>query len=168
MLDVSLPPASALMVYWRSHDTMSPFNLNGGSQATLSLFSLLGYTWLLLHHDFMASVGTLYDHAQSCGPLAGVNVVYDPVGGAMFTEALKTCAWGAQYLVIGFAAGMPRCVERTCASGSCSAPLCTTCFRAADLSLHCTSAVALLENPVNGSQATGICIHLDIDPNSAA
>jgi hypothetical protein len=32
-------------------------------------------------------------------------VVYDPVGGAMLSEALKVAAWGASYLVIGFAAG---------------------------------------------------------------
>jgi NADPH:quinone reductase-like Zn-dependent oxidoreductase len=35
----------------------------------------------------------------------GVNVVFDPVGGAPFKAALKSVAWGAQYLVIGFAAG---------------------------------------------------------------
>lgn len=33
-------------------------------------------------------------------------MVFDPVGGAMFSEALKAVSpWGAQYLVIGFAAG---------------------------------------------------------------
>eukprot|EP00775_Hariotina_reticulata_P012009 gene12009-12153_t len=35
----------------------------------------------------------------------GVQVVFDPVGGAALFEALKCMAWGAQYLVIGFAAG---------------------------------------------------------------
>ncbi|KAG2434122.1 hypothetical protein HXX76_007849 [Chlamydomonas incerta] len=35
----------------------------------------------------------------------GVDVVFDPVGGAQLFEALKCVAWGAQYLVIGFASG---------------------------------------------------------------
>ncbi|GBF97766.1 quinone oxidoreductase [Raphidocelis subcapitata] len=38
----------------------------------------------------------------------GVNVVFDPVGGPLLPEALKTLAWGAQYLVIGFVAGIPK------------------------------------------------------------
>jgi NADPH:quinone reductase-like Zn-dependent oxidoreductase len=36
---------------------------------------------------------------------AGVNVVFDPVGGSALFESLKCVARGAQYLVIGFAAG---------------------------------------------------------------
>lgn len=36
---------------------------------------------------------------------SGVNVVFDPVGGPALFESLKCVAWGAQYLVIGFAAG---------------------------------------------------------------
>lgn len=35
----------------------------------------------------------------------GVDVVYDPVGGVAFTEALRCCRWGAHVLVIGFASG---------------------------------------------------------------
>ncbi len=35
----------------------------------------------------------------------GVHVVFDPVGGAQLSEALKAVAWGAHYLVIGFASG---------------------------------------------------------------
>ncbi|GAX72670.1 hypothetical protein CEUSTIGMA_g126.t1 [Chlamydomonas eustigma] len=36
----------------------------------------------------------------------GVDVVFDPVGGSLFEEALKcTAPWGAHYLVIGFASG---------------------------------------------------------------
>ncbi len=39
-------------------------------------------------------------------PTPGADVVFDPVGGAHFDEAMKAAApWGAQYLVIGFAAG---------------------------------------------------------------
>jgi NADPH2:quinone reductase len=36
---------------------------------------------------------------------AGVDVVFDPVGGAMLAQALRTVAWGGHYLVIGFASG---------------------------------------------------------------
>jgi NADPH2:quinone reductase len=39
----------------------------------------------------------------------GVDVVYDPVGGAYAEPALRGMAWGGRYLVIGFAAGeIPR------------------------------------------------------------
>jgi NADPH:quinone reductase len=36
---------------------------------------------------------------------AGVQVVFDPVGGDVFDEAIRTVGWGGRYLVIGFAAG---------------------------------------------------------------
>lgn len=36
---------------------------------------------------------------------AGVDVVYDPVGGAHAEQALRATAWEGRYLVIGFAAG---------------------------------------------------------------
>lgn len=35
----------------------------------------------------------------------GVDVVFDPVGGQLLTEALKCVRWGAQILIIGFASG---------------------------------------------------------------
>ena len=35
----------------------------------------------------------------------GADVVYDPVGGDLADQALKSIAWGARYLIIGFAAG---------------------------------------------------------------
>ncbi|HEX4459513.1 MAG TPA: zinc-binding dehydrogenase, partial [Polyangia bacterium] len=36
---------------------------------------------------------------------AGVDVVYDPVGGAFSEQALRATAWNGRLLVIGFAAG---------------------------------------------------------------
>ena len=39
----------------------------------------------------------------------GVDVVYDPIGGAQGEAALRGMDWGGRYLVIGFAAGdMPK------------------------------------------------------------
>ena len=35
----------------------------------------------------------------------GVDVVYDPVGGDAFDEAVRAIGWGGRYLVIGFTAG---------------------------------------------------------------
>ena len=35
----------------------------------------------------------------------GVDVVYDPVGGAFSEQALRATAWNGRYLVVGFAAG---------------------------------------------------------------
>jgi NADPH2:quinone reductase len=36
---------------------------------------------------------------------AGVDVVYDPVGGDLAQQALRSLAWHGRYLVVGFAAG---------------------------------------------------------------
>ena len=36
---------------------------------------------------------------------AGVDVLFDPVGGALFEQARRCLAWNGRYLVIGFAAG---------------------------------------------------------------
>jgi NADPH2:quinone reductase len=36
----------------------------------------------------------------------GADVVYDPVGGAVFEESLRCIAWGARVLVIGFTGGI--------------------------------------------------------------
>lgn len=35
----------------------------------------------------------------------GIQVVFDPVGGDVFDEAIRTVGWGGRYLVIGFTAG---------------------------------------------------------------
>jgi NADPH2:quinone reductase len=36
-----------------------------------------------------------------------VDVLFDPVGGALVAPALSTLRWGGRYLVVGFAGGMP-------------------------------------------------------------
>jgi len=41
-------------------------------------------------------------------PSTGVDVVFDPVGGSAFSDALKCVRWGAHILVIGFAGGVPK------------------------------------------------------------
>ncbi|MFK7977798.1 MAG: NADPH:quinone oxidoreductase family protein [Halioglobus sp.] len=38
----------------------------------------------------------------------GVDLVFDPVGGDLAEQALRACAPGARYLVIGFVAGIPQ------------------------------------------------------------
>lgn len=35
----------------------------------------------------------------------GVDIVYDPIGGNLASDALKSLAWNGQYLIIGFASG---------------------------------------------------------------
>lgn len=42
--------------------------------------------------------------AEICGK-KGVDVVYDPVGGPMFEQALRSTAWRGRVLVVGFASG---------------------------------------------------------------
>ena len=41
----------------------------------------------------------------------GVDVVFDPVGGAVFDASLKAAAFGGRILVIGFTAGAPNTVR---------------------------------------------------------
>ena len=54
----------------------------------------------------------------------GVDVVYDPVGGKSFEEALKVVKWGAQILIIGFASGdIPKVSPAGELPGRCEGPL---------------------------------------------
>ncbi len=39
---------------------------------------------------------------------AGVDVVFDPVGGELFDPALSSLGWGGRYLVFGFTGGVPK------------------------------------------------------------
>jgi hypothetical protein len=47
----------------------------------------------------------LRQRAKELAGERGVDVVYDPVGGAYSEPALRTMAWGGRFLVVGFAAG---------------------------------------------------------------
>jgi NADPH2:quinone reductase len=47
----------------------------------------------------------LKDRTKTLTNGAGVNVVYDPVGGALSEAALRSIAWEGRFLVVGFAAG---------------------------------------------------------------
>lgn len=49
--------------------------------------------------------GSLKDQVKALTRGQGVQVVFDPVGGALAMEALSSAAWGARYLVVGFAEG---------------------------------------------------------------
>ncbi len=55
------------------------------------------------------SMEDLRERLKALAGAAGVNVVFDPVGGALTEPALRSMAWGGRYLVIGFATGeIPR------------------------------------------------------------
>ncbi len=47
----------------------------------------------------------LRDRVSALTKGRGVDVVYDPVGGDLAGQALRSLAWGGRYLVVGFAAG---------------------------------------------------------------
>lgn len=52
---------------------------------------------------------TLKDEVKALTDGKGVDVVYDPVGGDLAEQALRSCAWHGRYLVVGFASGnIPR------------------------------------------------------------
>lgn len=51
------------------------------------------------------STGDFREALKAIVGAKGVDVVYDPVGGALAEPALRSMAWKGRYLVIGFAAG---------------------------------------------------------------
>lgn len=51
------------------------------------------------------SASPLKDRVRELTGGTGVDVVYDPVGGALAEQAYRTLAWQGRYLVIGFASG---------------------------------------------------------------
>lgn len=57
--------------------------------------------------DEVINYGTedLKDRLKALGGERGIDVVYDPVGGAYAETALRALAWRGRFLVIGFAAG---------------------------------------------------------------
>jgi NADPH2:quinone reductase len=74
------------------------------SKEKLELAKSLGAEHLI---DY--STEDLKDRVKEITRGKGVDVVYDPVGGALAEAALRSMAWKGRYLVIGFAAGdIPR------------------------------------------------------------
>jgi NADPH:quinone reductase len=74
------------------------------SQAKLDLCRRLGADAVI---DYVAE--PLRERLKELTGGAGVDVVYDPVGGAFAEVALRATGWDGRYLVIGFAAGeIPR------------------------------------------------------------
>ena len=51
------------------------------------------------------SLATLFKNAVG---ERGADVVFDPIGGDYADPAIRAIAWGGRYLVLGFAAGLPR------------------------------------------------------------
>lgn len=51
------------------------------------------------------STASLKDSVKQLTDGAGVDVVYDPVGGDLAQQALRAMAWQGRYLVVGFACG---------------------------------------------------------------
>lgn len=56
-------------------------------------------------HLINYSTESLRDRLKEITGGRGVDVVYDPVGGDLFEQALRSLAWNGRHLVIGFATG---------------------------------------------------------------
>jgi NADPH:quinone reductase len=56
-------------------------------------------------HLINYSTTPLRDAVKKLTQDKGVDVIYDPVGGDLFDEAVRVIAWEGRYLVIGFASG---------------------------------------------------------------
>ena len=57
------------------------------------------------HHTIDYLTESIRDRVRALTDGAGADVVYDPVGGDAFDQALRAVAWRARMLVIGFASG---------------------------------------------------------------
>ena len=62
-------------------------------------------TKLGAHHIIDYATENLRDRVMDFTDGAGVDVVFDPVGGTLFDQARRCVGWNGRYLVIGFAAG---------------------------------------------------------------
>ena len=61
------------------------------------------------HETIDYAVADLKEELKSLTAGAGVDVVYDPVGGSLTEAAVRALAWQGRLLVVGFAAGpIPR------------------------------------------------------------
>src|SRR5712675_3267858 len=71
------------------------------SQEKLAIAKVRGADHLVLyaHEPFRDAVKRITDGR-------GADVVFDPVGGAIFEESVRCVAWGARLLVIGFTGGI--------------------------------------------------------------
>jgi NADPH2:quinone reductase len=56
-------------------------------------------------HAISPDVATIRDEIKALTNGRGVDVVYDPVGGALTELAFRSLAWRGRHLVVGFAAG---------------------------------------------------------------
>ncbi len=56
-------------------------------------------------HLINYSEGSLRDQVRELTGGKGVDVIYDPVGGDLFTDCLRSVDWGGRILIIGFASG---------------------------------------------------------------
>ena len=57
-------------------------------------------------HAVLYGAGPFKDAVKDITQGRGVDVVFDPVGGAIFEDSLRCIAWGARLLVIGFTGGI--------------------------------------------------------------
>jgi NADPH2:quinone reductase len=109
----------------RAGETLAVLGAAGGvGQAAVEIGKLLGATVVACASsqeklDFARSLGAdhlvdysaenLKERLKALTGGAGVDVVYDPVGGELAEQALRATAWRGRYLVIGFAGGeIPR------------------------------------------------------------
>ena len=56
-------------------------------------------------HLINYSEGNIREKIRDITKNAGIDVLYDPVGGELFEPCLRSLAWGGRALVIGFASG---------------------------------------------------------------
>lgn len=62
-------------------------------------------------HEVIHLGGDLREEILRLTDGAGVDVVFDPVGGELFDASLRAMAWGGRMLVVGFVAGQPAAVK---------------------------------------------------------
>ena len=101
---------------------------------------------------------------------AGVDCIFDPVGGAQLMESLKAARWGAHILIIGFASGAALCAAAPrlgCARLRAHAPRCHVAMRQPPGGLPCCpppSAASPHRTRRRARHSSDLCILKSIFP----
>lgn len=78
----------------------------GGSDDKLAVVAARGADHVINYTQADGSLGGFRDEVKALTDGRGADVIYDPVGGAVFDESMRCINWGGRLLTIGFTSGV--------------------------------------------------------------
>ena len=89
-------------------------------------------------------------------------MVFDPVGGPGFADALKACRWGAHLLIIGFASGtLPKIPVRAAEGLQSSIISCVEVRFLCILAVSCWAHFLHMRSSVSFGIPSGFCLQMN-------